>query len=222
MRPSPGLSDGSAGAVRVPDSLALPLDVDLEALRRDALAIEADLWTDHFNHHAYAGRWEGVAFRAIGGDLRRLYPDLAHRRPYEDTPLLDRCPEVSRLLRQLACPLAAARFLRLGAGSKVRTHQDYDLGFAHGEIRLYVPVFRPEGVTMVVDGDSVELRPGQVWYVDTGLPHALKNPGPEAQLDLVVDCAVNPWLEDVFRQALGDPLSAVRSAPDAQCGERNK
>jgi hypothetical protein len=197
----------------VPTTLRLPVPVDLEGVRADLASVPAELWTPHFNLREYEGDWSGVALRSVGGDPRRLYPDLAHRRPYEDTPLLERAPAVRALLEAIGSTYAAVRFLRLGPGARIREHRDYDLGFAFGEVRLHVPVIESEGAELVLDGQRVPMRVGELWYLDFGLPHRAANTGPGERVHLVIDAQLGDALERWMAQALPRPAgSPPRSA----------
>lgn len=180
-----------------PSPLRLPLDVDLEGLRAEVEALGPADWVGHFNVRQYRGDWSGAALRAVGGDALRLYPDLAHGRPYEDTPLLARCPKVRGLLDDLGCPTTAVRFLRLGPGAEVTEHRD-DLGWEDGEVRLHVPVFTGPGVAFTVAGRQVQMAPGECWYADLTQPHAVVNGGTAARVHLVVDCVLDDALRARF------------------------
>jgi hypothetical protein len=182
--------------------LRIPVAVDLDGLRADLARVPADLWALHFNKRQYEGDWSGVAFRAVGGDARRLYPDLAQRRPYEDTPLLESAPAVKALLDALGCSLAAVRFMRLGAGARILEHRDYDLGVDHGEIRLHVPIVTSPAADFVLDGRAITMRAGECWYLDFARPHRASNSGRDARVHLVIDCLVDDAMRAWLRQAL--------------------
>lgn len=184
--------------------------IDLAALRIDLASVPDDLWVSHFNTREYEGDWSGVALRAVGGDPRRLYPDLAHGRPYEDTPLLDRCPAVRALLETIgASRYAAVRFLRLGPGARIREHRDYDLGFAFGEVRLHVPVITNEHVELALAGERVPMKAGELWYLDFGLPHRVHNGGTETRVHLVIDATVDPAIERWLDLAAQPPATTA-------------
>ncbi|MFO0692064.1 MAG: aspartyl/asparaginyl beta-hydroxylase domain-containing protein [Polyangiales bacterium] len=185
-------------AKELPSPVRLPLRSDAEALRRDALALPAELWTPHFNTSVYHGDWSGIAFRSPGGDERRLYPDPTNRAPFRDTPALDRCPAVKSTLAAFRCELAAARFLRLGPGAYVLPHRDYDLGIEVGQVRLHVPVVTNPEVDFYVEEERLEMQPGETWYADFGLPHRVRNRGSEARIHLVIDCVLDAWLEGLL------------------------
>lgn len=195
--------------MNVPARLRLPVDVDVAALRAEALALAPATWVAHFNQQIYEGEWSGVSLRSVGGVADRLYPDPAADAPYADTALLATCPAHRSFLARLRCPLLAARLLALGPGAAVQDHTDYRLGWADGEIRLHVPIVSGPEVEFILADDPVVMRPGEVWYLDLTLPHRLANRSSATRIHLVVDCVVNDWLEELATKASetrGGPL----------------
>ena len=181
-----------------PSSARLALSFDAGALQDDLDGLGPGDWVPHFNTGYYEGDWSGAALRSVGGTEGRLYPDPTARERFADTPLLDRCPAASGALESLGCPLLAARFLRVGPGSRIRKHTDLDLSVEDGEVRLHVPVVSNPDVVFLLDGSRVEMGPGEVWYLNFNLPHAVENRGSDARVHLVVDCVVNDWLRDLI------------------------
>jgi hypothetical protein len=173
----------------------LPMTVDAGALLAEARAFGADEWIPHFNTTYYEGDWSGISLRSVAGKPTTLYPDPAATEPFADTPALDRTPGLAAALTRLECELQAARLLRLGSGAKIREHRDFQLAHSDGEIRLHIPLSTEDGVAFHHDGDVVAMAPGECWYLDLTLPHAVTNASPRDRIHLVVDCVVNPWLD---------------------------
>jgi hypothetical protein len=184
-------------------SARLPWVFDASRLRADVEALGPDAWVPHFNTGYYEGDWSGVALRAVGGQVGRLYPDPTAQAAYADTPLLARCPYTAEVVATFRCPLLAARFLRLGPGSRIREHRDLNLGYEDGEVRIHVPVTSGPGVEFRLDRRPVPMAEGEAWYLDLNLPHGVVNSGPTARVHLVVDCVVDDWLDRVLAAALG-------------------
>ena len=172
----------------------LRLEFDSRELARDLALLTPSDWEPHFNKPYYSGDWSGAALRSVDGTPNRLYPDPTARGRYADTPLRHRLPRISAALDAFRCELLAARLLRLGPGSRIREHRDYNLSLADGEARVHVPVLTSPGVRFTLDGEVVAMGPGEAWYLDLNLPHRVENPGPEDRVHLVVDCVVDDWL----------------------------
>jgi hypothetical protein len=174
----------------------LPLRLDPEPLRDDLRRLPDDAWIPHFNTAYYQGEWSGVALRAVGGRPLQLYPDPAATEPYADTPTRRECPHLDAALGRFRCELLSARLLRLSPGALIREHRDYKLGYEDGEVRIHVPLTTSPEVEFLLAGERVEMVPGEAWYLDLNLPHAVANRGPTHRVHLVVDCIVNPWLDE--------------------------
>jgi hypothetical protein len=185
--------------------IRLPLHFDAAALAAEAVALPAEAWVPHFNTGIYEGDWSGVALRSVGGAPARLYPDPTARGAFAPTPVLAGCPGLGGALDRFACELQAARLLRLGPGARIREHRDYRLGYDDGEIRVHVPLSTSPGVDFRLEGRTVAMAPGEAWYLDLNRPHSVANDGETARIHLVVDCEVNPWLENLLARGDGVP-----------------
>src|SRR5207244_3707515 len=142
-----------------------------------------------------------VPFRSVGGRANHIYPDPTARTAYADTPLLARCSYVREVLAALLCPQQAVRFLRLKAGSIIKEHKDYNLGYEDGEVRLHVPVATNPQVEFILNGVRIDMKEGECWYHDFNLTHRVANHGSSDRIHLVIDCVVNDWLRDLLLAA---------------------
>ncbi len=180
------------------DSLKLPLSFDPKRLQADLASVLSGEFVRHFNTNYFEGDWSGVPFRSVGGSARSIYPDPTAKDKFADTPLVERCAYVREVLAALPCPQHAVRFLRLKAGSVIKEHRDYDLGFEDGEVRLHIPVVTNPDVEFVLNQVRVIMNEGECWYLDVNLPHRVANRGATDRIHLVVDCVVNDWLRDLL------------------------
>jgi Aspartyl/Asparaginyl beta-hydroxylase/Nif11 domain len=176
----------------------LPFNFDPELLKSDLDGIAADDWIAHFNTGYFEGEWTGVALRSPNGLASQLYPDPGATQTVANTPFLDRCPNIRALLGLFQCHLVCVRFLRLAAGSAIREHRDYDLGYDEGQIRLHIPIITNPHVDFFVDAHRIEMKEGECWYLDLSLPHWVANRGSTDRIHLVIDCELNDWLRGVL------------------------
>lgn len=179
-------------------SLKLPLTFDPQLLKADLEGIDAGEWVTHFNQKYFEGEWSGIALRAVGGNARQLHSDPHATGEVADTPILQRCPNIRRALETIKCPIRSARLLKLNAGSRIREHRDYDLGFDTGEIRLHVPVTTDADVEFLLACERIDMNEGECWYLDFTQPHRVDNHSAADRVHLVIDCAVNDWLLGFF------------------------
>lgn len=172
----------------------LPFSFDPKCLLSDLEKIETDEWFAHFNKGYYDGQWSGIALRSTNGLARQLYADPHAEKPFVDTPIMMRCPYVRTALTSFECPLRAVRFLKLSPGSTIKEHEDFTLGVDNGQLRFHVPVCTNAGVDFFLDGNQLEMKEGECWYLDLSRPHSVRNRGTTDRVHLVIDCEVNEWL----------------------------
>jgi hypothetical protein len=174
------------------------MSFDPDRLKADLGRFEPAEWIPHFNTRYYEGDWSGIALRAVGGRAGQLYPDPTATDDFADTPLLERCPYLQEVLAVFHCPLTSVRLLRLSAGSSIREHRDYKLGFEDGELRIHVPVETNLNVAFFLAGERVTMEEGEAWYLDLNLPHRVENHSETNRIHLVIDCVVNDWVRELF------------------------
>ena len=172
----------------MPNVYKLPLVFDAGPLQSDLRAVSNHAWAEHFNTSYFDGDWSGVALRSLDGDPTKLYPDPHDSDEIADTPILKACPNIRRVLESFDCEIKSARLLRLGPGSVIREHRDYDLGREIGEVRLHIPLLTNDKVKFYLDGRLVNMKEGECWYLDFTLPHRVENLGTTERVHLVIDC----------------------------------
>ncbi len=187
---------------RFPDRLRLPLAFDPARLEADLAALHAD-WTAHFVTQNYDGDWSAIALRAPAGEshpIRMIYSDPACT-DFVDTPALAAAPYFRAVLGAFACPLHAVRLMRLTPGSVIKEHRDHDLAFEDGSVRLHIPVVTNEAVDFRLNGVPCPMTAGSCWYLRLSDPHSVANRGPADRIHMVIDAAVDGWLEALFARA---------------------
>jgi Aspartyl/Asparaginyl beta-hydroxylase len=189
---------------RFPDRLRLPLDFDAARMAADLAAAAAVGWTAHFVKQNYDGDWSAIALRAPAGashPVQMIYSDPSCTE-FADTPMLAAAPYFRQVLASFACPLQAARLMRLGPGSSIKEHRDHDLAFEDGMVRIHIPVTTNEDVDFRLNGRRCIMAAGSSWYLRLADPHSVANRGTGDRVHLVIDAAVNPWVEALFERAL--------------------
>jgi hypothetical protein len=187
-----------------PDRLRLPLSFDPARLEADLAALTGEPWISHFVGANYEGDWSVVPLRGKAGathPVMMIYSDpLCH--DFADTPFLDTCPYMREVLSRFECPLEAVRLMRLGPGSTIKEHTDFDLSFDKGAVRIHIPVVTSPEVIFMLNRSRVVLDAGSAWYLRLSDRHSVVNHGTAARVHLVIDAVVNPWLEALFVAAI--------------------
>lgn len=178
------------------------LRFDAERLKKDLAQVAEDEWIKHFNQSYYEGNWSVASLRSNGGRTKQIYPDPHSPEEFADTEILARCDYVREILEKVECEKEAVRFMMLGAGARIREHKDYFMGFEDGVIRLHIPVVTNPQVEFYLGDKRIEMREGELWYLDFSQKHRVENNGATDRIHLVMDCKVNDWLiEQIKNQA---------------------
>lgn len=185
------------------DRLCLPFRFDPALLARDLGNLSSAAWVRHYVRQNYEGDWSIIPLRAPAGEthpVRMIGADPACQN-FVDTPLLDACPYFREVIATFRAPLRAVRLMRLTAGSVIKEHEDVDLSFEDGMVRLHIPVVTNADVDFRLNGVRVNLEAGTCWYLRLSDPHSVANHGTEDRVHLVVDAFVNDWVGRVFAEA---------------------
>ena len=111
---------------------------------------------------------------------------------------------LQEVLASFHCPLEAVRLLKLTAGSSIREHRDYKLGYEDGVLRFHIPVITSPDVAFFLEGRQIVMNPGECWYLNLNLPHHVDNHSTVDRIHLVIDAIVNDWVHDLLA-----PVSAA-------------
>lgn len=188
---------------RFPDRPRLPLDFEPDRLAADMAKFSQSAWIEHFVKQNYDGDWSVIPLRGPAGathPVRMIYSDPGCT-DFEDTPMLAGSPYFQEVLAAFACPLHAVRLMRLTPGSVIKEHHDNDLSFEQGMVRIHIPVVTNDGVDFRLNGLRCVMPAGSTWYLRLSDPHSVTNRGTADRVHLVIDAAVNGWVEALFQRA---------------------
>lgn len=59
---------------------------------------------------------------------------------FKDTPLLTQCAYIKEVIDFFKMEKTTVRLMKLDAGAVIKPHNDHDLNFEEGEVRLHIPV----------------------------------------------------------------------------------
>ena len=188
---------------RFPDRLRLSLAFEPTRLAADMTNFSHGSWIEHFVKQNYDGDWSVVPLRGPAGathPVRMIYSDPSCT-AFEDTPMLAGSPYFREVLAAFACPLHAVRLMRLTPGSVIKEHHDNDLSFEQGMVRIHIPIVTNDGVDFRLNGTRCPMPAGSAWYLRLSDPHSVANRGTQDRVHLVIDAAVNDWVEALFQRA---------------------
>lgn len=192
-------------------------------LQQELAALESALWKEHYNTTNYEGGWSTLQLRSVNGDLANntaIQPAaLTGQLAYKDTVLLQQCPYMKEVIGFFKMEKTAVRLMKLDAGAVIKPHQDHNLNFEQGELRLHIPVSTSRQVKFTLDGELLPMEAGSCWYLNLSLTHSVSNEGNTDRVHLVIDGIVNEWVKTYFgepqhlSQLMEDTATAAQYTP---------
>lgn len=167
------------------------------------MALLNSSWLEHVNRACYQGQWDVLALTAPA-HARDQHPILQtfaiqHSDAWCKLATLKQCPQLNHWLDTFQCSLKSIRLMRLAPNSHIKAHCDNGLGWEDGEARLHLPVETSSEVDFLVQGQSVPMQSGELWYINAGEMHEVTNHSQQPRIHLVIDCEINDWLQSHFR-----------------------
>ncbi|WP_406385608.1 aspartyl/asparaginyl beta-hydroxylase domain-containing protein [Streptomyces sp. NBC_01618] len=176
----------------------LPRTYDVDLLQRDLDSLRALPQAPQPGPY-HDGEWTGLTLYeqggGVGGEAARLLP-------YAPTPALERAPYLAELLDGLDCPKLLVRLLTLPPGADIGEHNDAGSTFQFGSLRLHVPLVTHDQVVMVIDGERMSWKPGELWWGDFSRPHWLRNDSDLTRVHMVIDVEINDFVLGLFPSEL--------------------
>ncbi len=123
-----------------------------------------------------------------------------------DTPELKNSPYLQEIVDEFKkyTKVTLVRLLRLAPGAVVKEHTDPTLGIEihKSVVRLTVPIMNGEGVEFFLNGTTVDMKPGECWYLRLTDPHRINNPSAAERINLTIDMIPNEWVVNLVRKGL--------------------
>ena len=187
---------------------------DALLMQQEVHELEKDFWKPHYNISQYEGGWTTLSLRAINGNTDNgvsiQSSSLQKNMAYQDTPLLNQCTYISKVVDFFECEKMSVRLMKLQAGAIIKTHTDYDMSFEEGEARFHIPVISNPDVSFFIEEEKIPMLQGECWYLNLSLKHRVQNFGAIDRIHLVIDCVVNDWV----KMMLGESTSLKKEAAE--------
>jgi len=179
--------------------LKLPFQFDEHKLVHDLKITAQKNWIPHFNTNGYEGEWNSIALYAKGGNETNILAlDHENKGPLLPTPIMKECKYFQEVLNHFKCELTSVRLLKLKVGAAIKPHRDFELGYEDNNFRLHIPIVTNDKVDFILDGERLEMRPGECWYTNVNYVHAVANNGEIDRIHLVFDGVRNNWSDELF------------------------
>jgi hypothetical protein len=178
--------------------LKLPFLFDVALLQQEVKQLLNSAWLAHYQTKHYEGEWSAIPLRSVNGNADSIIVSPTENAEYAETIFLNQSPYLQQVLHYFKCPLQAVRLLKLNAGAIIKEHNDAELYFEKGEIRLHIPIITHADVEFYLQDERLVANEGECWYMNFNLPHRITNNSPINRIHLVIDAVVNDWVKEVF------------------------
>ena len=185
---------------------------DLAALRDFPMGSEESYFRSPEERHA---GWRVLSLRSQSGEARETTSGGPGLTGFQDTPAMRAAPYLREVVEAIPGPKHSVRLSVLPPGGSIARHDDVVLSLEHGLVRLHAPIQTGPEVEFEVGGERVQMAPGDLWYGDFTLPHAVENRGAEDRVHLLVEVVVTPALRPLFPADYWDARDVVTAEAPA-------
>jgi len=63
---------------------------------------------------------------------------------------------------------------------------------------MHIPITTNRDVSFILDGETLDMKPGECWYLNVNHVHSVSNNGKTDRVHLVIDGQRNDWSDDIF------------------------
>ena len=178
--------------------LKLPIRLDAECLQREISQLPKEAWTEH------PQKFDGniaVALVSPGGEITN-----GSAGPMDATKWLRECPYILDIMRSLGCTWGRSRLMGLQPGAKVPEHVDIHY-YWRTHLRLHIPIITNPEVAFTCAGETIHMRAGECWLLDSFYRHSVVNGGSETRIHLVLDTVGGGRLWDLLGSAAAGNVS---------------
>lgn len=164
---------------------------NVEKMQNDVLEVQK-----HYEYNFKALGWSSIPLRSLNGKIKHGISDAcgehlsSNYTIFHNTSASEMTLYLIESMQNVAGRrhLLKARLLKLNAHSEISQHQDIFIGEdAAKVIRYHIPIFTNPDVIFTVGGTSYHLEAGNLYRVNTALPHSVKNSGNTDRVHLVFD-----------------------------------
>lgn len=209
------------GAETVNITKCLFADIETDKIREELEQVEIE-YTNHYSNYNKKGAWSAISLRGYRPDPSFIAKPVEMNKKWkaendtweewecEDTPLREKFPYVNHILSKIPTDrIERVRFMSLApGGGELSRHTDQVdpyLGVKDGKMmRMHIPVITNPNMQFTswdMHGVpvAVNMKEGEMWYLDIRKPHMAVNNGDQTRIHLVVDIEAN----DKCRRLLG-------------------
>src|SRR5262249_33959563 len=112
----------------------------------------------------------------------------------KETDHLGEFPEMLQVRDFFQCPVEQLMFYAVRPVLALHPHPDMSGNLPFGRLRFHVPIVTNPEVDCGVGGKRLDMRPGELWALDTSYQHSVRNRGNQVRVHFVAEVVANDWV----------------------------
>jgi hypothetical protein len=112
---------------------------------------------------------------------------------------LKKSPYLLSILDTFQCKKETFRIHTLNAKAHIRPHREMGYCLEKGIIRIHIPIVTYAKVELLVNNERINMKVGECWYCNFNEKHEVKNNSELSRTHLIMDCIVNDWVKEMFK-----------------------
>jgi len=184
--------------------LRLPIRFCVDTLAREIEALPRDAWMAH--PQQFDGNSSVPLISPGGANIHQAVGPMA------PTEWLRRCPYILEIMEALDSTWGRSRLMGLDPGAEVPEHVDINY-YWRTHLRIHIPVITNPDVAFTCAGETIHMRAGECWILDSFYRHSVVNRGSETRVHLVLDTVGSGPLWDLMESARNDAAEDTFLAP---------
>ena len=172
--------------------LKLPIRFDAETLAKEVNALPPSAWMPHPQN--FDGN-TAVPLVSPGGTVNDDWWG-----PMAPTDARERCDYIKEVMAELNATWGRSRLMGLEPGAVVPEHVDVHY-YWRTHLRIHIPVITNPQVGFTCKDETLHLKAGECWILDSFYRHSVDNRGDATRVHLVLDTVGSDALWDLIDQA---------------------
>lgn len=174
------------------NAIKLPFQFDAEKLLTEFQSIPNTAYHEITNNYV-------TPHKLLSAHLISIENPASGNHIFGPNELLKNLPHLMEVYNTFACPKETFRVHKLLPDAIIKEHRDLALNYENDKLRIHIPIVTSPGIVMQVNGEQITMLPGEAWYLDFDLPHAVTNSTKNERVHLIMDCLANTWWDELMK-----------------------
>ena len=179
------------------NALKLPFAFDPDKMLSEISGFNQEDYSDIYNPSVTLKTlWNIHLIEPVGGPHTKV--------EFVPSAALKQRPYLLSVFETFKCRVETFRIHTLDPGANIKPHRDMGYSYEHGFTRIHIPVTTNNQVHLLVNGERINMNPGECWYCNFNEIHEVQNNSALPRTHLILDCVINDWFTAQFNKAMSN------------------